>query len=955
MNGFGRDIFMAVLFCAVLCAARAWPADRASGLSGEIALVLEQAIRFQKGNGGESARQDLHVDLVCRDGRVDPAGWAWFEGMAGIEHKVQVTKSEARDSGFHLEFAFTVADYPPAYQGGIVSFVVDVDRLFGSLHGSYAGTVRELPKPKDDAEADAAWPVRKAAPGGRMGRLVPGATQSAFQAVKLAHQNIQGIVARGVFRPLPGGAEAFVAPAADEHPRLLFRRKDVAALRAGMEVPKVRKMADGLRAMLAPEGAAARAASPSAGFKAAGWGLLYCLTEDRSCADKAGAAARLAVADFAKRPHDMALASELAGVALAYDCCHVSWTNGPGKEIAGFLAANVRRFCARSAGDVDAAIFGRDRLGGEPVTAHDYRLGALRAAAGLAALAVSGDTYGGETVMLADEMEIARRTVTRVLRTGVGWYGAGNGNYGFDEMVLLVFPYLQAYRANRGVDPAEGTGAEWIPAVGMLTRGLCFNRGCGFGPACWLPAMLPFVAEEHRSAAVRYLSQHEPVFGDPWQAALALINVRETTASAAGVVESLPLSRQDWRMGFAVMRSGWDDKRDFVTIFETGESSPEAAAARGSFSIYGLGREWVSRFRAPDNDFSWPVAGGQNVVHIEPEGRKSKCAIVPGIPGYFCPVRMNRDGSGSVSMLADGAGVWTAPRAGIFRVEGLKDVAGQHAPEWVAAAQGAIAWRTLGVDYSGESGAAAVFVIVEGVKYWGPRSWEIHVGEVKASEVKIEGRSFLVRPGNGKASMKGTVLYAGEDEVRIAFVPSERGGSARLVASLTKPSPVQEGISLKKELDTDTLFPEGDGADADLGLVLDEKEPAAEEKKQKKRKGFTREELTRLYKQQPREVIGQNLLRHISSISMGGGDRKGKVHTSIVVVLTIQEGDPPAVVKAESPEGFFCKIGGQVVNYREYMVQFGGKDGSGQQARRGAAAAVEAPAGNGDVEEEVTE
>jgi hypothetical protein len=328
---------------------------------------------------------------------------------------------------------------------------------------------------------------------------------------------------------------------------------------------------------------------------------------------------------------------------------------------------------------------------------------------------------------------------------------------------------------------------------------------------------------------------------------------------------------------------------DWVATFTTGGVIP---ARRGHFTLAGLGREWV---RESSNDF--------NTVHVHPAQVTRLKTALPATVGHVQRVCVYRDGTGSVAMLAHGF-VDEATNA-------VESIGYPYEPR---------SWRTIGVDYSGASGAAALLVSVEGHAGLGDRrqAWEADIGDVPAEQVVIEGATFTVKPTGTKATMRGTVVYP--VTAHIDYLPPADGRGGRIRLWRTKPekaSDVQLEASLDRKVEEVSLaFKRQIEANPDnelklaLDLDLEEQTP--------------KPEVAKAMERQHLSYFGK-MFKHTTSTSMGGPNRAPQARASWVVVLTVQEDAPPKVEPVSFEDPALVRVGGQVVEHQEYLIEFGRK------------------------------
>ncbi len=399
-------------------------------------------------------------------------------------------------------------------------------------------------------------------------------------------------VAQGEPAPVKGWTP--VRPA--EHPRLLFRKADLPALRKRAETPEGKAILARLEELLA---------KPFTLWHAAGWGFLHQLTGDKAHADQArqyvekafaGAPDRELGYDWLGTGGQVRHGPAVAAVALAYDFCYDAWDDAFRLKVAqgiqekvGPIAANPR-FDPRS-----------------------FHFGAAQGGAGFAVLAVLGDP-GVDSSRLGAIAETLEKNARRVLSEGFGprgWSGEGHHASRFVTNTALL-PYLQALRVAAGKDYVASTNVPWltlrwameiVPRNGwpyfpfrgehggeLLDRDGVWNGGewcLGFGA----------VLEEHKPALL-WIHQNfvEPggqtydVHTYPHRAAYAFVNWPFGVAPK-NPADVLPRAAEDRRKGYFVLRNGWKDGDDVVVTAHLGTEAEGGAApiGGGPVKVWGLG------------------------------------------------------------------------------------------------------------------------------------------------------------------------------------------------------------------------------------------------------------------------------------------------------------------------------------------------------------------------------
>ena len=270
----------------------------AEGLHGAVELLLEGAL-WDVPAGDRTGSYDLRVFTDCIRGKWAGRFIAWsMEFDEAGRHVRSYSKAvhhgrlraEAAEGKLRLSLDLQAQEDlwapvwgPPGGLAGRGTYDVELSRSGEGLSGTFTGTFT--------------------------GTFQPGTLQA--KAVK-------GKV-RGVVYPYP--ALDGRAPAGrGEHPRLFFRREDVAALRDKADTPVGRAILARLARSLQRE-----APGKLRAFYAAGHALRYVLTGERRHAETAGQIVRQAVGAELGDLHWGSAAPAVLGAAMAYDLCHDAW------------------------------------------------------------------------------------------------------------------------------------------------------------------------------------------------------------------------------------------------------------------------------------------------------------------------------------------------------------------------------------------------------------------------------------------------------------------------------------------------------------------------------------------------------------------------------------------------------------------------------------------------------
>ena len=632
--------------------------------------------------------QNMTLDLECDRDRCEPEVWGYAPRFNQADHDgvVKVTREDA----WRLQVNMNVRPDPWQPQAGEAHYDIELVPNKNQLIGSYTGTFNE-------------------------------------------HQ-VQGKVS-GIVSPhwsLPVANHQPLQP--QEHPRLIFRRSQLAALRRKAKTPTgqaiLAKLNQTLSERIYYEGYV-----PTGGYHAAGYCFQSLLNDD----PQAAATAWQIVEKSMNQPGRRLLEQSpvVTGVALAYDLCYGSWDKERLNRVTNWLAK-----------ETEALIEG---TAGKGWNAHSWSNWSARArgAAGVAALAIYKEP-GINQPESQRLLTIAERNIKRYLEIALGdrAFGSEGDHYTTEPWLLTVIPFLQAYRNVIGEDLIARSSAAWflphyvtrmsnadltVPGYGRYRKGpgkSLFSMGLGIVPPKFLPGVLWFFN--------RHLGwQGDRSFGieAPQEAIYALVGVPETgsTQNPADVWGRVMVDRQK---GLYVFRDRWHNSDDFIASIYTKRqplkstwSFPEV----GSFRIWGLGEHWAQAGSGDDQE-------SENIVML-PQTTPWKSAQ----PVFF---ESRRDGSGVVSMKTNA----------------------------VVEQMGISALRSFAVNYSGDSGAPGLFVVVDNFTgavngdVFSQKNWTMHT----EGTVTLDRQNFTVQSPSG-AKLTGT--FVAPLGVQLSFQKEEKGGT----------------------------------------------------------------------------------------------------------------------------------------------------------------------------------
>ncbi|MBI5382042.1 MAG: hypothetical protein HZA31_09105 [Opitutae bacterium] len=562
------------------------------------------------------------------------------------------------------------------------------------------------------------------------------------------------------------------APRQVGHPRLFFKRTDLAELRSHQRTPAGQAIVARLDALLAD--------TPTPlgqGQHAAGWALRYALNEDAAAAMRALELCEATI-DDRKAWTDPAggrewklwsepapvrwRASATVGVALAYDLCAETWP------------AERRAVVARALSEIAGQLLRGDPASPLSPASGDYALAS--SAAGLAALAVVGDRGAA-----ADTVACARAARSAVGRHLAEYGERGWPRAGFEALRVSLSQglgaFLLAWRQLQAEDLAAQSAARWFAPLYTMQLLPPAAPGAGpelvgFGATLFSPAAgRPLTAWERDDAhggdtvalfgltdaasrgALQWL--FDRTFGlngdrtfDVQKPGDALFALRYYPFAETALNPGVAVSRmwRDDRAGMFFFRNAWVDAGDCVAAF-TANVWPsrgfDSFADAGSFRLYALGGQWAVQRQRDRADVETVSRERENVV------------VIPGthgwLPGRVLEAFAHPDGSGAVALDLDA--VYTvAPTDGRpARLEPTLDL-------------GIRAQRVWAVDYSGEGGAPVVAAVVDRIAGGPARRWLLHTRE---RDVKLRPDGFELRAANG-ASLRATVLTPAKPHITVA-------------------------------------------------------------------------------------------------------------------------------------------------------------------------------------------
>jgi len=495
--------------------------------------------------------------------------------------------------------------------------------------------------------------------------------------------------------PWPADVPGWVKPKPGEHPRLLFRQGDVAAMKKRAETPdgaaivkRLRFLLDGMTGTTPPKpatGGQKQVGAFTIGH-AAGYGLLYQLTGDKKYADLGlGCFERMLKGErdrdtrysFMAPNGELRSGSSWAVAALGYDLCYNGWAEADRIRVAkAFLAAKGQQG------------HGLEKVVRKPKyrPSKNHTGGIMCGAAAAAALAGDPGTEGKD--IWGQWLPDAYNNTIKMLTEGFGdrgWYSESQGPSHVSSDTGLML-WLKAAKVACGKDfitprpNAQYIALRWVmeiipqqgraqyplrmaagPSYGTLEFTRCgdwshggqFAQGFGIVDSKYLPAMLwvyrNFVERYEQTGGTEkwfidggWLAKGEKTHDamtSPWRAVMAFVNwpVGVEPKNPEGIV---PKADEDKVHGYYRFRNGWKDGEDIIVTALLGWGPKDAYKPKfGPIVVWGLGgRVEFGSFTAPSRgefvarpDGSGVIAAGGKSLAVDYSGTSGAPLLIAGI------------------------------------------------------------------------------------------------------------------------------------------------------------------------------------------------------------------------------------------------------------------------------------------------------------------------------------
>ncbi len=786
-----------ILTGLVVLAASAAGVRGAEPIHGNVVLELEGAVS----RGGDH-RTDIELELPVRQGEWPEECWGYAVGFNRAHHEGVVAKNEVDGDVRKLTLEVTVGS-DPWVEGGKAVYEVRLKRDGDGFAGAYTGTFaigakeQEAPEPKP--RSDVPDPIRALLEKAHRQAEERGAEKDAVETVEVLGK------VRGRIGPVwPGLAEAHEPLAPGEHPRLIFRQKDLGRMKQrAADTPEGRAIMDRFRAVLGKPPAYDTESDKFTNWPAVGYGFAYQMTGDKGYADRAreiieqtmfanpsGRAGRGVSQDIHHAPR-------LLGFALAFDLSCDAWDPAFRTKCIDGLQRRVR--------EVAQGEFQGNRMSGFNPNWWSNHNGIRAGAFGVGAIAVMGEknSLGKEMVEAEHLADVAAREIRGYLRRGLGGSGYCLEGMFYKGMTIRrgFAHFLRAYPTalGRTVDPGplgdfllagffmeaepgrffpipkpyDGLGGD-LGVDGEDLRDVVFALTMNTVP----PEMMPGVKWIHTRSVGLLGSRTFGIahsFYGPYVLATYPFEVEAKPPES-----SFPWMAPDPRKGHYVFRPTFGDEQDIllVTNFKS-ETLPgchfERAGPMSGLTLYGLGRKWLDGTYLLEVDGLPPTNEhhGPQVVR-ESRGADRTCVLELELDrAYLVPLESKKDKQGASADAPGAAGEASWPGSvGKYVDFGIRGR------------------RSMAVDATGRAGAPLLVAILDRLERTGGEpvkaTWRLPLDE-RAGAVRTDGREFTVGEAR-EETLTGVLAAGGSLEAR--KLTAETEGTALVVFTIQKgPAP----------------------------------------------------------------------------------------------------------------------------------------------------------------------
>ena len=465
--------------------------------------------------------------------------------------------------------------------------------------------------------------------------------------------------------PWPSNVPNFKAPEPGEHPRLLFRKADIAALRERAKTPEGQAIIKRLRLCLNggdgesmpakfgvkgpvdKDGAGPLEGAPPGIFTyshAAGYGMLYVLTGDKKYADLGRECMEKSLDGYRDRdqrysfraPYGALRAGPSLGwTALGYDLCYDSWGDAYRKKVADAIQNyNEGKWLS-----LEELVRGARQHPGSNHWGMQVGGGAM------AILAIMNDP-GVDMKKIGPLLETSQKAMIRNMTEGFGdggFFAEGDGTGSMSSHIVFLSA-LQAWKVAAGKDfytprpNAQWMSLKWffltVPKNGQMDfpkrgaydhniwarndiSGGCYF-GIGFGVAT--PEQKPAILWFYNHCGLKQVDEKQSTPFDtptpyPHLAIVPFVNWPFGMAER-NPGEIIPHAYRDTKWGFYAWRNRWQDTDDVVISILTKTSKGNySAKGEKSLTVWGLGKKttWGTISGGFTGDYK-PASDGSTVL-----------------------------------------------------------------------------------------------------------------------------------------------------------------------------------------------------------------------------------------------------------------------------------------------------------------------------------------------------
>jgi hypothetical protein len=202
----------------------------------------------------------------------------------------------------------------------------------------------------------------------------------------------------------------------------------------------------------------------------------------------------------------------------------------------------------------------------------------------------------------------------------------------------------------------------------------------------------------------------------------------------------LPLTWQADTLGLNVFRSGWDSGDDFVgqVFLKSAPIKAHNFHNAGAFTLQGLGRGWVNG----------PTSKHTTQREFNPCVALPLDDINPGSCGRLRYRQLQPDGFGTVTI--DLNDVYAGKGRNRYDANYLRH------PDADASASAITGLRAVAFDYSGQSGAPCLFVLVDKITGGKERWWHWPLDGSQLARTKVAGNTLTIDQGD--ATLQATFI-----------------------------------------------------------------------------------------------------------------------------------------------------------------------------------------------------